>query len=259
MTMMTFKQFLEAKVSDYSFTPEKTDALIEILKKNCSEALEAYNRYSIYRGIKDPWRPAGVYDPSTGTRESENTTNFYTIILDTNPANDGWPKRSKSFICSLSKETASEYGNLYQVFPFNGVKVASAGTNDIWNTRVRFPKTQIDVRLVAANIFWDLFFPESIPKTMDALLAGLRKQDPALVMDALVTKLKYNRELNDDPAEVVEAFIQDVPLAYSFKNMGCVLSNPNGVRRGTDELWFSGPCVLIPEIEMLPFEIALDL
>ncbi|AUZ94865.1 hypothetical protein FDI40_gp053 [Agrobacterium phage Atu_ph07] len=87
----------------------------------------------IYRGMKD----TGAYVLGTGneiSRRSANTENYYTLIVDADPAWSNYPKRSKSFICSTSLNRSIGYGSLYVVIPLEHQSIGVCSEIDFWES-----------------------------------------------------------------------------------------------------------------------------
>lgn len=95
--------------------------------------VEARGDNPIYRGMKD----TGAYVLGTGneiSRRSANTENYYTLIVDTDPAWSNYPKRSKSFICSTSLNRSLGYGSLYVVIPLEHQSIGVCSEIDFWES-----------------------------------------------------------------------------------------------------------------------------
>lgn len=95
--------------------------------------VEARGDNPIYRGMKD----TGAYVLGTGneiSRRSANTENYYTLIVDTDPAWNNYPKRSKSFICSTSLNRSLGYGSLYVVIPLEHQSIGVCSEIDFWES-----------------------------------------------------------------------------------------------------------------------------
>ena len=112
---------------------------MKILEKKCSKSWGLFMNkgLSLLRGMK----MKGDYyhiDPSSSTRVSQNTENYYTFILDNSPLWSKYPKRSKSLICTNRKGKALSYGTVYRVFPYDNSNLAKAPYGDIWDS---FTKT----------------------------------------------------------------------------------------------------------------------
>lgn len=249
--MISFKQFLEAKRADYeSETHSDPQKIADLILAHCSDANEAFMNDSkgIYRGWKTT-KKSGVYRPDTGTRSSENTENFYTVLLDTNPLNKGFPLRSKSFVASTSHKTAGGYGERTQLFPFNGVKIGFVNRPDIWRTILTFPDLGFEDNILALQKFWKYIMGPSLePESMEEAIEYLRKKDPKDVMQVFKDLTTFEPPAGEPPEETVKRIIKDLPTAYSYQKMGCdVMTIGNYDSTGNSEVWFSGPCVLVSE------------
>ena len=91
-------------------------------------------------------------------RESRNTYNFYTLIIDHDPAWQKFPPRSKSLICSTTNDLMS-YGKMRIVIPFDQTKFGVCDGPDIWYSfkrRDNFPFYNLDdFNMVIAKIIID--------------------------------------------------------------------------------------------------------
>ena len=142
----------EAEVKPYSVEFPDTDAAMAVLNSHCKEALQMIT-CPLWRGMRNHSEPWLIIDSSTGERKSQNTSNHYTIAIDTSPYFAGWPKRSKSLVCTTNEIRAGRYsergregvaGALYAVFPTDGLKIAICYDQDIWDTPVCVPEFGID-------------------------------------------------------------------------------------------------------------------
>lgn len=124
-----------AYLKEGSDTTRMRKVPIEKFKKEvatkCKGALKAP---PIYRGVYTPVDFAKV-EPQKFTRESANTYNWYTLIINNAPAWKPYPKRN--LICSTSKDYASGYGHLFRVLPVDGSKIGICSQTDLWDS---FPK-----------------------------------------------------------------------------------------------------------------------
>jgi hypothetical protein len=104
------------------------------IEKNCSNIAAYYekNYKRIFRGVRSIADYAKV-NPAKHTRKSSNLENYYTLLIDNDPAWSAFPKRSKSIICATSADVAAEYGTVYVVYPRNNAKIAVCPSSDIWN------------------------------------------------------------------------------------------------------------------------------
>jgi hypothetical protein len=140
--MKSFTGYLtESRSKDISIDETK-----EILKTKCKNTVQYImdTKNFIYRGVSDvpkldPFsEDDGYYNrlvtPSKFERSSANTENYYTWIMDNDPAwtDKGFPKRSKSLICINDLDVASNYGDVYAVITFDEARIATVGKLDLW-------------------------------------------------------------------------------------------------------------------------------
>lgn len=104
---------------------------IKILKENCGEFLKN-PKAKVYRGLGDNDSDYLLIKPSEHSRRSANTKNIYTLFMDNSYRWKGYPKRSKSIICSTNEGIASDYGFHFVVVPFDGAKFGVCPMDDIW-------------------------------------------------------------------------------------------------------------------------------
>ncbi len=127
---MRFKQYL---TENRSKTLKEDDAY-KMIKKHCKKAYNAFLQdHVIYRGLSNSNNNLYV-DPSKSTRKSRNTDNYYTLLIDNNPQWKGYPKRSKSIICTNSQRKTLSFGDgkTYQVFPYDNSKIGISPEHDFW-------------------------------------------------------------------------------------------------------------------------------
>ena len=120
---------------------DEADAIAGI-RKDCKKILNAFKKGGgIYRGIYDEFEPFMKVKPSSFTRESANTSNVYTLVLDNHPKWKRYPKRSQSIICTSHQGNATGYGEAYFVFPKDGSTYGICPSSDFW---VSFEKVGIE-------------------------------------------------------------------------------------------------------------------
>lgn len=139
---MKIKDILEAKIIPQSVQPVNVEDLKDLLYTQCSEFMANNARRPLFRGTQKKYEPAVIIDPTVGLRKSRGIKNHYTLLMDNSPYYQGWPKRSKSLICTTSYSYArgwAKYGTRV-IIPFNGSKIGIAPHNDIWETRVNLSK-----------------------------------------------------------------------------------------------------------------------
>lgn len=112
---------------------EEGDA-ISFIKTHCKKALKAFlDNDILYRGMEYNGEYYHI-DPKTGTRESANTSNEYTLIMDGNSRWKEYPKRSKSLVCTTSSRKTNSYGHTYMVFAKDGSRYGVCPKDDLWDS-----------------------------------------------------------------------------------------------------------------------------
>lgn len=215
-----------------------------ILKKKCSEALEIYQNHGvcIYRGATFNG-PFILKKPSQGSRVSANTSNHYTLLIDNLPCWKGYPKRSKSLVCSFDYYVAESYGSTtYNVFPYNGSTIGICPHGDLWTS---FESIGISYLDQFNNHLRDLGLVDT---SWNALVKSSKRLD----------KNKKNLEV-----EHTEKILKDyVDSMYTFIDYMNIYFNPNkngfkkvktdsimSVNFHGSEMWTDGDCLLIEHNE----------
>lgn len=140
---MKIKELLEAEVKPYNKEEITKEKAISILKK--SIFFENNKRRPLWRSTRSNSAEVILIDPAAGIRKSENTDNYYTLLMDNSPYYQGWPKRSKSLICTTTPFTAKYYeGRIYALIPLNGSKIGVCPEEDIWETSVEILNSPLD-------------------------------------------------------------------------------------------------------------------
>lgn len=99
------------------------------------------NGKDIYRGLKDADGEFLIINPKNYTRQSSASSNEYTVVMDNSPYWKGYPKRSKSIICSTDSSTAHNYGKTYVVIPLEkDAKFGMCMDRDVWTTFININK-----------------------------------------------------------------------------------------------------------------------
>ncbi len=234
-------------------SPKQTDikTAVSILNKHCKDALWMLEKgRPIWRG-DDNMRVEGfaLLDASKSVRKSKNTSNYYTVLLDNNPYNQplGFPKRSKSLICSTSYSYASDYsGDVYAIIPFDGVPIGCVNEQDMWDTMVRLFKTTLKI-----SNWNDVFKRAGINES----IGGFNQFAKALADDAdMVLKVQHalaywdvNPNVKDIEA-VRKNFMDYLFKAYSSKQTGHTVATTKTLPKGKNqEVWVGGKCVVISE------------
>jgi hypothetical protein len=259
MNSINFKQFLyEAAVSK---TPQyvgvDVDKALALLNTHCKNALWMLKENKpIYRGDekgseKTDKTGFAVVDTTATERQSQNTSNYYTVILDNHPDRQDFPKRSRSFIASTDKSYASTYGwgDVMIIIPADDAKIGVVGHDDMWTTRIKLFGRRMGIE-DANHFFGMLDLEQDITdiKQFDKKLksgneAYIKKLQNAIVksIDQVISK----KMLDEAPKN----FLEEIWKAYSAETTGhkwYYTSNmPHNV--GKTEVWVGGKCVLISE------------
>jgi hypothetical protein len=152
--MLTFKQHLtEAReISQLTtaeiihlFSTEFSDSVKHITATNGSNY--SVNGKLLFRGMTKVTSgdsvAAKVHTPNTD-RKPLAGGEYYTALFNSNPANDEWPNRLRSAICTTEHAVASSWsakreglsGRVHVCFPKNGTVVAMSEVSDIWQLKL---------------------------------------------------------------------------------------------------------------------------
>jgi hypothetical protein len=140
--MITFKHFLAETtnaIKKWSQVEISHIEAIELLNAHCKDGLSAITKGELlFRGM-DAASAKSIFtiDASTGTRLSRDSNNIYQLMFDSSEDLDGFPKRSKSLICSSSIEAARPYGStIFVVFPYDGTTMAISERGDFFSQKI---------------------------------------------------------------------------------------------------------------------------
>lgn len=125
------------------------DESVDFVINHCSEWLKY--PVGIERGIDNYLQHYFYSEPIE--RYSRDNANFYTLIIDNAPSWRGYPKRSKSFICSIHLAHLGEY--TYLVIPEDGSKWGVAPCDDIFQAFTELPLDANDFFDTLDNIAYD--------------------------------------------------------------------------------------------------------
>lgn len=141
---ITFRQFIqEASVGEnISPTILTLDEALDTVVTHCRSNRGLYATDAFFKGFsKDilDGENYAILDTTLTTRKSQNTFNFYTMILDENAKKNGFPLRSKSLIGTTSDSDADGYAGangLFALIPFDNAKVGFVNDVDMWDKYV---------------------------------------------------------------------------------------------------------------------------
>lgn len=137
---------------------------IDKLQPHLREFGDLIRTPNIFRG-KSGASPYGFIEPSNFTRRSENTSNYYTLIIDNSEKWDPWPKRSKSIVCTTNASRADAYGDVLSVFPEIGADIGVCPAYDIWHSFSVLEQELNIPNLDQFNIFLEYLFEWAISDT----------------------------------------------------------------------------------------------
>lgn len=269
--MITFKTFLEENKEYESEAGGAPSELAKLINEKCNQALLNWrDGDKLWRGSKNV-KPSGIFRPDAGERASANTQNFYTKLLDSNPLNDGFPKRSKSFICTTKHIVATMYGKkgtTYAVFPFDGTPIGQVNQHDIWEVKMNFD-LQLGISgetLQSMNGFWENLHLEfkkdmSWTPTMQDCIKFYSHVDPEKFVKELQAQgfLSRGSTTPEYNQKILKLFLEELPKAYSYKKMGCELKEPDSYHGSFTEIWFSGPCIMVNSDDWIGVSMELGL
>lgn len=227
------------EIADEIYKTEITEEdAFDLLSKHCSEALKTYDK-PIVRGMTGLPNNFGLIHGAAGHRESANTTNYYTVILDKILPPEGYPKRGASIICANWENRSHAYGyghNAFAIFPYDGATIGVCPSYDMWNTRITLGDDEKSI-----NVWNREFIKMGIP--------------PDATFDEIVKRLEMIRTSEDNQNFEHHSWLFDMEPGNIKKEMAEAYSKPfmlattskqqvynDGVQR---ELWIGGKCVAI--------------
>lgn len=248
--MISFKKFLEAAVTrEPAYEVVQADKALEIFETHCKDATWMLEENTpFYRGQEVPsstLRAAGYLsvDTSATERKSQNTTNYYTVILDNNPACKDFPKRSRSFIATTNRSMAdnfaaqADYGRTYIMIPYDDTKIGVCPHDDIWYTSMKlFGVSQ------TMNNFNNDFEMMGLKPT----IASFEKFDTALKDEDGEAFREFKRAFSK-AEQYKDKFLETIWQAFSPQNTKLeaytTATLPHGLKNR--EVWVGGKVLLI--------------
>jgi hypothetical protein len=264
---MHYKDFLFENLNEYSQERSQVIKIEEVVKLIKTDYSEAWNKLNegivLYRGTENN-SDFIITDPSIGIRNSANTFNYYTAIIDNSKRWKGYPKRSKSVICSTSISYAGGYGSVFYVLPKNGSNIGVAHERDFWESfpiltqrLVKFgfrAKTLRGLNLII-NALISIAVPNINPDIKEfSTLAKTLKE-----VDEYLNKKEYLEDENIDQ-EMLKNYMEFLNV-HSDDKINCLedidsILNPedNNFKKfklsdfsikGDHEVWTDGKCLMI--------------
>lgn len=220
---------------------------IEIVKKNCMKGLSS----DLYRGGN--FDDDKIYHLTTGNtiRRSANTSNHYTIIMDKILSEKDLPLRSKSFICSLDPDVASQFGELMRIIPFDNAKIGVVGDDDLWHATLNTPARKYSFSfedfavLMSNNDISDKSYDKIISDIIKSV-KELSTEDEDDLDRSEIELMTLFKDIKLDK-ESIEKHLYTLfdfdKIGFKFYN-GATLSN---IKDNTSECWISGECLAVNE------------
>jgi hypothetical protein len=261
MTKINFKQFITEAAAGKNpmYVDVDVEKAVALLNAHCKNALWMLKENKpIWRGdrkVKFPKSGFKVVDTEATERRSQNTSNYYTVILDNHPDRKQFPKRSRSFIASTDKSYASDYagggygaGSLFAVIPVDDAKIGVVNKDDMWSTLITLfgQKTAIE----DANRFFQRIFDKKTSITIKDFIQfdkKLKSNDPVAVK-------RFNKIFGDEFGWIKErgkyanSFLEEIWKSYSAESTGHTAhTTANMPRNLKSEVWVGGKVVLIEE------------
>lgn len=231
MKLVEIKNIKAKPLHEAYRTPIKSlDDLKALLNKHCGDALKTFST-PIVRGMRDGGDFL-ILRGEDGHRESRNTSNYYTRILDHVLGEDGFPLRSKSIICASwpNQDHAALYGPLHMLFPMNDVPIGVCQGPDIFTTKITLGGKELYI-----HEFNDEFEREGVDSSS---------------FDRIVSDLEHLKDTEEDDA--VE-WLQNISNVES--ELATEYAAPFGLTDTSDpwyndskhELWIGGTVICMSE------------
>lgn len=225
---------------------------------------------AIWRGMPNTKSPY-VYITGSDGRPSANTTNYYTLWMDNRPDWVGFPKRSKSTICSTSAIRAQGYakssGLVYGILPLkNDRHIAVCEKYDIWEEFeikisdipdvirdeivhyvFEIPFDDESMRHIQLSKFYDEYITAPV---MNKVLSGMNISDTSYEeMIASIEKTYPGLKVKAITDTLDKLINTDSIRLYTYEELS-ELTKDTSTYEGGQELWFEGDSVGISIYEM---------
>jgi hypothetical protein len=130
--MITFKNILQEYTNGRRSKP--IESIIDSKKYVGYDLKDMKKASSIYRtiGLSDNLSDYYFIQPSQYERESANTANFYTLLIDNSKYWAKYPKRSKSIICLVEKRDTNFLKDEYRIYPKLNARIGVCPDSDFW-------------------------------------------------------------------------------------------------------------------------------
>ncbi len=228
-----------------AYDDRPSSELQQLVKKYHTQILDAMNAPTIYRGMKFT-SDVIVADGAQVNRKSKNTRNYYTLVVDNEPAWEAYPKRSKSFICSTDFSISTAFGNIYVVVPLENQNIGVCSNDDFWESFQDFRPAYLNTAIWEIQRHFDLDISET---NFDEMKKGMQ------ALGKLIEDADLNGKDNDIAQfchRIHRLGYEDGKDFYSWyaslfdpERNGFTLTNKvDELPRGR-EIWMSGKVLLI--------------
>lgn len=226
-----------------------------------SQALDNfYKQKNIYRGHYSLNGNIAVL-VTPGIRKSQGLSNVYTRLMDDIlPSWSGYPKRSRSNICTMDRNYAHEFGGdvSFLVFPKNNVKIGVSNAKDIWFSFPVMRKQENIPDMKAFNVLLIQIITHILGKSETEISSIFLESTESILkmFEAVENKIRNSQQpLIQTTGVFVNDLFREVNLGYSIVEFLNDLMSPkrNNIRLATvstlpytdNEVWFEGECLYI--------------
>jgi hypothetical protein len=254
---LSFSDFLalqEAAVGyEPSYKPVEVERAIAALNKHAKNALWMLHEDTpLYRGdrssvVTKAMEKTGflMVDTSATERKSENTSNYYTVLLDNHPDRGDFPKRSRSFIGSTNFQRSKGYhgwgsdnGPMVMI-PYDDTKIVLVNHEDMWDTDITLFGRKENIE--GANNHFDYMDLKADIQDFERFAARLKQGDS----DAIE---RFRKCFGTQKAEkYAKTFMEELWKAYSAASTGHTAHTTKTLPRPLKktEVWVGGKVILI--------------
>lgn len=254
---LSFSDFLalqEAAVgSEPSYEPVDVERAIAALNKHAKNALwMLHDDTPLYRGdrsikVVDAMKKTGfaMVDTSATERKSENTSNYYTVILDNHPDRGDFPKRSRSFIGSTSYQRSKGYlgweSNAHPMvmIPYDDTKIGLVNQEDMWDTVITLFGSREDIE--SANSSFEYMGLKPNIEDFEKCASRLKQGDSGALE-------QFRKGFGAHKSEkYAKTFMDEIWKAYSAASTGHTAHTTKTLPRPLKktEVWVGGKVILI--------------
>jgi len=232
------------------------ESLLKLLESKYSEAFDLLKQgVSIRRSFSTKYEKPFIQKPVERVSQScEEVGNFYTLMIDNDPSFEGFPKRSRSFICHaglLKGQRGFMAKTSYYVFPENGTRVGICDSDDIWYLKIKVdsgssPDLKVVmnqfvkfIRLNDPNIFFKyMTYDDLVNLTIDP--EKIEKERLSTFQKTLLNLLiHYDGKM----INVFKRYLSPEILKLKVATLSDLKSNLHGVHE--QEVWFESPSLFV--------------